>query len=445
MGKELARRRTILPRASTAKSSSGAVVTTTLEMPQENQNGSPPKSETKPDFWSYMQSLTPEEWKEHVVYLTREEPKTSINGLGGYLTKMMGPFEIDDVKNAFGGVRFSYIMKKGPKVVYGGDFRIEAPPRYDLVRERPDAMGGNGASSQDNNVKTLLEKIPNTKEALAQSMDMVTTAYKTSLNNIAEAGGRVNNGGEGGEMTKLLIAMMQSQTQMLTTMMTAVFKSREEREPAAQVNVATQVDSLLGIVEKLRDFGGGGGKTDWKATLAEKAADHLPEIISGIQSFGDKQIALENARRARVEAVERATVAVQQGGPPAQAPSNGNPQPVRPLSTVAAPAEMPNPGNLPVVTFEQLGFNRIVEMVYRGEDGGVVMDFLYGLDPRAYDYLIECDAAGIRAILGADPMLAKILEYPHLDDFIAQVVEYSGEIKAARADETASKEPVKVN
>jgi len=404
------------------------------------------KERTRVDFWPYIAGLSPADWKRHEIYLYRIKPVVGHKEREKYLDIYNSKFTIEDVKNRFGGEEFRAMLLRDGKNVCTIEFAIEAAPKFDLVREIPGVD-----TAQNATIQKLVDKLTDreddpdvTGEAVQRSVNIMGNAFEAAASRLATTS--PNGGGiiETIKVLKELGLLGQPQKNSVLETIQVLKELGIVGAPAAQVNVAAQVDSVLGIVEKLREFGGG-GKTDWKTTLAEKAADHLPEIISGIQSFGDKQIALENARRARVEAVERATVAVQQGGPPAQAPSNGNPQPVRPLSTVAAPAEMPNPGNLPVVTFEQLGFNRIVEMVYRGEDGGVVMDFLYGLDPRAYDYLIECDAAGIRAILGADPMLAKILEYPHLDDFIAQVVEYSGEIKAARADETASKEPVKVN
>jgi hypothetical protein len=74
-----------------------------------------------------MQSLTLEQWKDHIVYVTRELPKTHMNGIGGgYLVKMQEAFDIEDIKVAFGGYEFSYIMKNKNEVLRST--RRENPP-----------------------------------------------------------------------------------------------------------------------------------------------------------------------------------------------------------------------------------------------------------------------------------------------------------------------------
>src|SRR5260370_31407167 len=81
--------------------------------------------ETRPDFWTYMRSLTPEDWKDHIVYLTRERPKTHMNGVvGGYLTKIIQPFELDQIKEPYGGYQFNYIMKRSPDAIYKRQFPL---------------------------------------------------------------------------------------------------------------------------------------------------------------------------------------------------------------------------------------------------------------------------------------------------------------------------------
>src|SRR5260370_522075 len=68
-----------------------------------------------------------------------------MNGVvGGYLTKIIEPFELDDIKDAYGGYEFSYIMKRGRDAIYNGRFTVEAPPKLDEQRESAAAAGKNG-------------------------------------------------------------------------------------------------------------------------------------------------------------------------------------------------------------------------------------------------------------------------------------------------------------
>src|SRR5260370_33548646 len=95
-----------------------------------------------------MRSLTPEDWKDHIVYLTRERPKTHMHVVVGcYLTKIIEPFELDDIKDAYGGYEFSYIMKRGRDAIYNGRFTVEAPPKLDGQRESAAAAGENGGGN----------------------------------------------------------------------------------------------------------------------------------------------------------------------------------------------------------------------------------------------------------------------------------------------------------
>src|SRR5258708_2438389 len=147
-----------MPRKSMAAPTNQPIdVHTTIQMPQPATEK--PVAPDKPDFWSYMQSLSPEAWKNHIVYLTRENPKTSINGIGGYLTKLQQAFDIEDIKVAFGGYEFSYIMKKGnDDIIYSGRFRIESPPKYDPSRENATPAAAAPASTIDGNVLKVLEQ-----------------------------------------------------------------------------------------------------------------------------------------------------------------------------------------------------------------------------------------------------------------------------------------------
>jgi hypothetical protein len=123
-----------MPRVPSARPKPG-VVRQTIEVRATQPAARQEPKKSRPDFWTYIGKLTLEEWKDHVVYLTRELPKLHTKGIGRYLVKIVEPFDIDDIKNAYGGFEFSYIMKRKNAIVYCGRFRIEAPPKLDTARE----------------------------------------------------------------------------------------------------------------------------------------------------------------------------------------------------------------------------------------------------------------------------------------------------------------------
>lgn len=444
-----------MPKASAVSQDNPSVVINQTVPARETQDDKPRSA--KIDFWPYIASLSPADWKRHEIYLYRTKPVVGHKEREKYLDIYTSKFTIDDIKNRFGGEEFRAMLLRDGKNVCTEEFAIEAVPKFDLAREIPGTDNTN-AVTIDKLVTKLTEREnePDVSgEAVQRSVAIMGDAFEAAAQRLATTGGNGNGTASLLEAIKLLKEfglIGQPQKNSILETIQVLKELGIVGAPAAQVNVMQQVDAVLGVAEKLRDFGGGGGKTDWKALLAEKVSEHFPEIINGIKGIGDSRVQLENARRARVEAVERATIAAQGGQPAAANPTaaqgvipSAHAPVIAPLSTVAAQPPTGQGGDLPTVTFEQLGFARIVEMVYRGEDGGSVMDFLYGLDPRAYDYLLDCDAAGIRAILSADPVLARILEYPHIDEFLGQVLEYSAEVKAGREDDAAQREPVKIN
>src|SRR5260370_9544534 len=67
------------------RQSKPAVLHQTLEIPSASPatEETPKERETRPHFWTYMRSLTPEDWKDDIVYLTPQRPKTHMNRVAG--------------------------------------------------------------------------------------------------------------------------------------------------------------------------------------------------------------------------------------------------------------------------------------------------------------------------------------------------------------------------
>ena len=116
------------------------------------------KSGSAPEFWEYIESLSPEMWQDHIVYLYREDPKASTYaGAGGaYLDKFAGYIEVrpgvqipmEDrgiieaaIKEKFGGRAFRLICKKGRERITEGKCVNEAPPKYPDTNPQPAFAG----------------------------------------------------------------------------------------------------------------------------------------------------------------------------------------------------------------------------------------------------------------------------------------------------------------
>jgi pyruvate/2-oxoglutarate dehydrogenase complex dihydrolipoamide acyltransferase (E2) component len=406
--------------------SSGPIVTTTLQMP-ENQEGSAPQSGAEKEsvpFWQRLAQISEKDWKERcTLWIYRIGPKVGVvPGAKGYLDVLGGAITPDYIKQRWGGGTFRVMLNYDNRMKACHDEDIAGEPRYDLSKEIPPQQS-TPKNEDSSSVRTLLEKLPDTKQVLADSMDMMNTAYKTSLENIAQA--RAANGGDGGgsDMMKLMLAMMNGQTQILTTLIAAVVK---QPSPAAPVDPSATLKTSLELFSALKDFAsdnGGGKRASLWENLAERAIDKAPEFIrevrGGVESIGRQRLELEHARRGAP-------------GPPmpAAVPAAATGQPPAPLAV--APPPQPAP---PQVTedeaFERLAARHIVKMIYAGEPADMVMLFLRGANRKTFEMVMELNAAQLREVISADPILSQLLQYPELDAVIADITQFSAEEKAA--------------
>lgn len=446
-----------MPRAAAAMPETPTITINQTVQPKEETPPEKEKTKGRPELWTYMASLSPADWRRHVAYLYRTRPIVGINQREKYLAVLSEPFTIEDVKHKYGGEEFRVMLIRDGKPMGDYVFGIEAAPKYDLSREVP------SRESHDNSVvQTLVEKLTeknensNVEGAVQRSMDIMGNAFDSAVKRIATSGGDKGNLLETITALKELGLIGQPAPQgnsILETIKVLGALGLIKTEPADPMK---NLESTLAIFARMQEFSGGGGKTDWKTELGSKLLEKAPQLIDGISNIGKQRVSFENARRERIQAAEQAARTIQNAGGPAavaaqvnvQAPAPSAAAPSAPavsapISTVAMPD-----GNAPApahsVTFAQLGYQRLVQMVYSGENGGACLDFLYGLDPQAWEFIVGCDEAGIRAALASDPLLARILEYPNVNEFIAQMLEYSAEVVADNAQAAAAGEAAPV-
>jgi hypothetical protein len=452
-----------MPRKTTAAATNSPIeVHTTVTTPQAA--ATEPKPEDRPDFWSYMASLTPQEWQNHIVYLTRENPRTSINGIGGYLTKLSQAFDIEDIKTAFGGYEFSYIMKKGNSMIYKGTFRVEAPPKYDLARENPNPVAAPAAAAgplggdvlkvleqQNQRLYQVLTTLQDRKDdpAVSGAIDILTTAYKNGLNAVAT--GKPETQASGLKQIEEVLAIVDRVVSLRgggngNNSLTETIKTLTD------LGVLSKPKSLKDQLEEVKllseMMSGEGNPKDWKAMLARAAVDHMPEILETFRTSTAGTIA---ARRQPPPAGP-AAAAPGQRVPPAARPAapvhteprsaisvtGGLPTVARGTSlgttaesAAAAPTleEFAPPAAVPE-TQEQYDTAmkiQMVNMMRMGASGGSIASFLEDVKPEMAKDLTKYDAATIRTFFLQDPVLRLMAEDPHWDEVLADAKEYLAE------------------
>lgn len=396
----------------------------------------PPEKEKREevDFWSYLRGIAPAQWREYTVYLYRTRPIVGINQREKYLAIYQQPFTVEDVKKTYGGEEFRAILNRGGSMIKQVVFAIEAAPIYDNARETPrhaDATAALNERLVDKVLNSGANSNPSTNAAVEQVVDMMGKGFDAAIERIGKAG--VGSDGGASDSMKLVLAMMQSQTQIVTTLIASLVKDRAQTAPAADPKSALK-DSIE-LFTALREFAGenGGGKRGgfWE-NLAERAVDKAPELIrevrSGVSEIGQQRLAIEHARRG-VSAPPQPQVAPANTAPPPESlPAN---HPAHPQPFQAAPQPQISEDE----AFERLSARHIVKLIFAGEPADVVMQFLAGANRKMYEAVLDLDQQGLRMVITADPILSQLLQYPQLDVVLDEIVQYAAEEKAAAQSE----------
>lgn len=419
------------------------------ERPQVVIQTAPVQNEEKPErqrrepieIWTYIASLSPQDWKRHVAYLYRTRPVVGVQQRERYLAVLGEPFTIETIKERYGGEQFNVKLIRDGKMFQDFTFDIEAAPKYDREREIPPR------TSDSETVRMLVEKVTEQREenpavetAVGKAMDIMGKAYDTALERAMKSGAGAGDGGA--EFTKLLVVMMQGQQQLLTALVTGILNRRTEEHPAS--DPLKNLDGMMGIFAKLQEFAGSNGarRSSITEALIEKAIDKAPEVVreirTGIERVGNQKIHIESLRAGAAAPVAAVPVPA-----PATVPGP-RPAPMPAPVAAAAPLQTQPMPPLQAITEEDawqaLGAKKIVSLIFEGADGGTVMQALEFVNPVAFEYVLNLDAAGIRDLMAKDAILAQALNYPHLAETLEQAVEYCQEEKAARAAEPASEE-----
>lgn len=464
-----------MPRLS-AKQSKPAVLHQTLEIPSSPGPDQQTK-EQRPDFWVYMHALTPEQWKDHIVYLTREKPKTHMNGVvGGYLTKITEPFDIDDIKLAYGGTEFSYIMKRGRDIVYSGTFAVEAPPKIDPTRESMAAAGGetgsNGVLGQF--VAVLKDELERSRESAGgdrstteRAVEMLSSASEKAMDMIRQ---QVPAASSPAAALKDLIVVAKEIGILGNGGGSSIIDTIKVLKELGLIGQAApdpmkNLDTMLSVfksLDELRGSGGGGGRRDWKAQLVDRGIEALPAVLDTLRDTRNAQVQIANDRARAAEHLRH----VQPGAAPAR-PSVMTPRPTA-AGAPAEPVGLSASGlrtvpidrggaayagdAMPVPTMEQgemlldtidrnspafTNFLKqtIVEMLERGDHGEQIVDFLDGAKPGFSNTLVQYTPEQLTAFFATDPILRAAVEHPNWSEVLDEARKYILEPAAAEGEE----------
>jgi hypothetical protein len=444
--------------------------------------------ETKPDFREYIFGLSPDQWKNHIIYLTRELPKTSINGLGGYLTKLQQPFDFEDIKQAYGGYEFSYILKEGNDICKKcrnatGRFKVEAPPKFDTTREAPSAAPSNGHSASDAGllqqfVGVLRDELARSREsnsganpATDKAIELLASASEKAMdivkNQVPQSKGSSSEMREMIGMLRemgLLGAPVQSKSlleqlgELLSSPLIAPLIAKFFT-PADPLTELGKLGSAMDILEKIRGTSSSGGRSDWKEALVSEGIPAVKELIGTIAENRKAAVELAQAARDRAQANARAAQSVETinsqrasiGQRPANAPAPaGQPAAIPPAPPATAGPFRVVPINgvdaapetaaaVPETTANADEYLkgvkiRFVELLAAGEDSGFIVDFLDAARPDLVEMILKYTPAQITGFFKMDPIVKHAVENPRWGQFLQEsraYLEENGELEPA--------------
>jgi hypothetical protein len=389
------------------------------------------------DVWEYMRELTEEQWQKHIIYLYRINPTVSrIPGQPAYLDKYAGPISIADIAERYGGLeyRLDLIRTDTHRNVYRHRFPIDATPKNahgEKFEGQPAAAAPGSANGSQNDqmlsvVQTLLEQRDETPDEYFDPRAAVSEAIKIQAEGAREAIKLIaeqKSGGGDSMIIKLLLPALIQQA-----------FGKPQPDAAAAVNPVAQLRDVLGVVNELRGGEPGAPLAPAAATnnvwvaLAQSVGPRLETILEKVGGLLERWAAVQAASQGRRPAIP--LPAVQQ-------------QPAQHLGgdvvlTAVPPAAVPiAPEAKPAgpVVFDRRAIvrdaikERIIEMLFGGDDGQLAAEVADRMDPDFADELARTlreNPAGV----AADPILGRAIQSPALEPFVTRFLSYFDETPA---------------
>lgn len=429
-----------MPKASPVVEKPSVVINQNVTSPEPTEER---EKRQKINFWEYISSLSPSDWKRHVVYLYRTRPIVGQKQSEKYLDKYTSKFTIEDIKNRFGGEEFRVMLLRDDKAILTEDFAVEAAPKFDMAREIPgtDTM-------QAQLVDKLIGKLTDEKndrssttdDAMGKSIDMISNAFETALQKIAGSGG-------GNDLIKTIqvlkeLGLIGKQENNIVETIRVLKELGLVNNPQQPVNQLETFKSMLGVVKELTtELSSDASPKSWKSHLVDKVVEAAPAVIDRIGGILDKQSSIERERTARANMMIQARTGMPVAPAPAHLPQtqpNIPPQPTGthpatttepmrtvPLDRTAAPADVTTSPSSPSGEPTQEWISRrVVNAIKNGQSGESVVDFLDCINPQICQFFTSLTAAQIKAQFAADAILREATQLSNFDSWVEEVVNY---------------------
>jgi hypothetical protein len=419
------------------------------------------KSTVTPEFWDYIESLRPEQWATHIVYIYREDPRASqytgqssaIDKCTGFIDMPSGvriPFNDREevelaIREKFGGRAFRLIVKNGSERVTEGKSVNEAPPKFPVMAST--AANGQPAAPtamQDASsvaVKAIDAMSQQQPDAIRLSMDVLKMASDV-LSKKAEVAPPATDPLRDRLMDALLQRFLDPPKPPDT--LDLILKAKELF--AAPSPAKSGVNETLELITALKTSGlvnlGGKG-----AGLLEMAGSVIPSLANAaIQATHEWRLGME--AQARVIAARGGAAVIDQQqppqtNPPAALPETPAPPPAAPQEAAAVPDTNPPFQWIETKIVEILqdttytidqAVDETLAFLYRAHPAAVAML----LDPPKLHSMLSPGEKGLLQLFQNEPILKQIPVNPRLVEFIKKFIAAAQEAEQERRQAAAA-------
>jgi hypothetical protein len=415
------------------------------------------KTSRVPDFWEYIEGLKPEQWtsQNHIVYLYRQEPKTTTypGAPPAYLDKYVGEIEVrpgysvpmndagtiqQAIKDKFGGRVFRMILKRGSERLTEATFSTEAQPKYPDTTPQyaqhplPGAAPSTDASVASKAIDAMANQQPDAMrlamEVLRSASDIVMRTAQPAATSVAAPVDDFDRQLKAAMINRLLNP--PDPFEMFVRFKTLMGDTGGAGGPMMEKILGAAVDKILNPAPAIT------GRT----TLLDIGREFIPVLGTVMHEYR-----LSREADARITEIQRSAI------PPPQPVHHVQPNPpatVTQLPAVAPPApQPPPPPATPALTFPQIE-SHIAKIVSNAEfstDEAVdkVIEFLYDTDarlvpallnPPSIDPRLKPGKDGLMQLFSVEPPLKPCLTNPpRLSEFLDKFIVAATEAEAAEA------------
>jgi hypothetical protein len=393
------------------------------------------KTSRVPDFWEYIESLKPEQWtsQNHIVYLYRQEPKTTTypGAPPAYLDKYVGEIEVrpgysvpmndagtvqQAIKDKFGGRVFRMILKRGSERLTEATFSTEAQPKYpDTTPQYANQSANPPATDASVASKAIDAMASQQPDAVRLAMDVLRSASEIVMRQSNPPAPQPPPARD-----PLIDALLQKALNPpLPPDPFAMFVRFKEVLGPPPTPATNGLKDLLDLLNTLKTSGivSLGAPAVGRTSLLDIGRELVPVFGTVMHEYR-----LSREADARIAEIQRSgmqpSMQTVQPNPPAAVPQL---PPVAPTP----PAVAPQPPPAPALTFQQIE-NHIAKIVKNVEytvDEAVdkVLEFLYDTDPRIVVALLNPPSIHKDLKPGKDGLMMLFTYEPELKDCLSNV------------------------